>query len=526
MKREIKNICKIICMACYFVVAIILIVEACMPGDISANQSNHLGTIIVDKGTIDLGTKAEYINPQSINFDLDESQFYEGDSFVLKVIITPDNASKKIVDYTSSNTNVASVNQAGLLKCNNEGKTVIRAQIRDTSIFIEKEIQVCKPPLSNIKIHSELDEIMIGQSICLTATPDPSKAILGKISWNNSNNEVVSISDINQKKIQVTGLKVGSSVITAKNENGKEKKFEINVVEIGKTVDVVEITNDEKEVELVEGQAIQINFKYIPQDTTNPKFQMYSSNSLVATVSQDGKVVARNNGTAKIYVKYAFNQEINDYIVVNVKSRPANFKIKNEVNNDGYIEMNVNTSLDLILEKNSMPSAYKISYNVHNTDIAQISETGTINALGHGKTIVTITCQSGDGTKTTQKVSLNIIDEYSSNYSRFLLLVRKGIGHFLAFAVFAVVGAIFFIIYFKRKWIFLPTSLVIGFAIAGITEWIQTKVPGRYGAFTDVMIDFTGYFLGTILIFSIYGLCILIRFLLKNNKGGIKYEKK
>ena len=39
------------------------------------------------------------------------------------------------------------------------------------------------------------------------------------------------------------------------------------------------------------------------------------------------------------------------------------------------------------------------------------------------------------------------------------------------------------------------------------------------------MIDFSGYFIGTIIVFITYGLCILIRLMIKNKKGGINNEK-
>lgn len=64
--------------------------------------------------------------------------------------------------------------------------------------------------------------------------------------------------------------------------------------------------------------------------------------------------------------------------------------------------------------------------------------------------------------------------------------------------------------------ILLP-ALGCGFAAACVDETIQRFIPGRYGCFTDVMIDFSGILLGTIL------LVVCIRLYKKkhnNNFGG------
>jgi VanZ family protein len=53
-----------------------------------------------------------------------------------------------------------------------------------------------------------------------------------------------------------------------------------------------------------------------------------------------------------------------------------------------------------------------------------------------------------------------------------------------------------------------------------LTEYIQTFVPGRYGAWKDVWLDFSGYISSTILVFVF--LCIIYLIIhFKNNKTRI-----
>ena len=89
-------------------------------------------------------------------------------------------------------------------------------------------------------------------------------------------------------------------------------------------------------------------------------------------------------------------------------------------------------------------------------------------------------------------------------------MIRKGIGHFGAFFVLAIFASFVVIMFFKKKWLYALLSLVTGFLIAGLTEYIQTFVPGRSGLFKDVMIDYTGYIVGSIIILGVYLIIYLI----------------
>ena len=117
-----------------------------------------------------------------------------------------------------------------------------------------------------------------------------------------------------------------------------------------------------------------------------------------------------------------------------------------------------------------------------------------------------------------KEFTVKVINEYETKRSSFYMLVRKGIGHFGAFLIFAVFGALFMIFSYKKKYIFMILSLVVGFLIASCTEIIQIYIPGRVGAFKDVLIDFTGYVVGTIFIFVFYYFIKLIKYFKERRK--------
>ena len=86
-------------------------------------------------------------------------------------------------------------------------------------------------------------------------------------------------------------------------------------------------------------------------------------------------------------------------------------------------------------------------------------------------------------------------------------IVRKLFGHFLLFGasgLFTTLTLIFDGDVFKnRKIETLLFSFSIGLTVATVSELIQIITPGRAGMFTDILIDFSGYLLFTILIYFV-----------------------
>ena len=109
-----------------------------------------------------------------------------------------------------------------------------------------------------------------------------------------------------------------------------------------------------------------------------------------------------------------------------------------------------------------------------------------------------------------------------SNYGAFSTFVRKAFGHFGLFAVSGVLSSLaFYLSLSPYSWCkhFMNTmfSLVFGLFMGILTETIQLSVPGRSGEAIDVLIDFSGYLVGTLLLGLI--LFLVIRKLRKNKRA-------
>ena len=96
-----------------------------------------------------------------------------------------------------------------------------------------------------------------------------------------------------------------------------------------------------------------------------------------------------------------------------------------------------------------------------------------------------------------------------TNLEEFRNVIRKLVGHYGAFLIMSIFASLTFMMYFKKKiwWFFFAKVLALilfGFIFSSITEIIQINTPGRYGAFSDVLIDFSGFMTSAGIIIIIY----------------------
>ena len=92
--------------------------------------------------------------------------------------------------------------------------------------------------------------------------------------------------------------------------------------------------------------------------------------------------------------------------------------------------------------------------------------------------------------------------------------VRKNIGHMGLFAFMSAIGGIFFALYFasyEKAYLTLSGTSLVSTAIAFLTEGIQTFVPGRTGALSDVGIDLFGALIGILAFLLVYAIVVVLR---------------
>lgn len=161
-------------------------------------------------------------------------------------------------------------------------------------------------------------------------------------------------------------------------------------------------------------------------------------------------------------------------------------------------------------------------------NIVSVDKFGNISLLDIGKTTLKVTLGSDDTlVKYSVYIDLTIDRDISVMFSSLAKKLRKLVGHYLLFAVFAFLSVVFIFLAtnkIKTMLIGLGISSVLGFCVAGFSELTQFYTPNRSAQWRDVGIDFGGY-MTTIAIFLIcVGIWELIKYLARRRKNRVKKE--
>ncbi len=156
----------------------------------------------------------------------------------------------------------------------------------------------------------------------------------------------------------------------------------------------------------------------------------------------------------------------------------------------------------------------KVQYQSSNANILEVDQNGILTP--HKKGNVTITLVVDDGMIDKKVINIDIRvkpQRVIENMQEFFGKIRKAVGHYGAFLVLGIFSTFTYLLYFtKKKWIWsVPLNFAQGFGLAALTEYIQLFIPGRYGCWSDVVLDTSGFMLSSLII----TVAILIRYLVK-----------
>lgn len=188
------------------------------------------------------------------------------------------------------------------------GESGVQAYADD--IFVSSTGGTSSPsdPISvtGINTNPSRDEILIGQTITLTATVSPGDASDKSVTF-SSNDPSIAVVDSTGL---VTGVREGRVIITAKTNDGSFTDTTLvtvvqaeNVSCDSNWVNVTGVVLSIGDNRLRKGQSANLNTVVTPNCASNKSVVYTSSNPAVATVNASGVVFARNKGEAIITVK-------------------------------------------------------------------------------------------------------------------------------------------------------------------------------------------------------------------------------
>lgn len=214
----------------------------------------------------------------------------------LTAVVQPSDASDKSLVWTSSNAEVASVNETGLVTPLASGEALITVTTVDGGFSATCAVTVIQPVLS-ITLNETSININPDMTFELVAQINPDNADNKELEWKSSDETVVTV---DQNGV-VTGVETGVGREAAITVTSKDSGVSATcVVRVTKDVVGVELDCQYKRIEA--GKEFQLTAIITPSDATNTNVVWTSSDSEVASVDATGKVTARSAGTAVITV--------------------------------------------------------------------------------------------------------------------------------------------------------------------------------------------------------------------------------
>ena len=137
----------------------------------------------------------------------------------LGVTYEPNNTNVQNVTFSSSNENVATVSNSGLVTGISSGKTTITATAEAESGTINAtiDITVSNIAVASVSLDSTTASIKAGRTITLVATISPNNATNRNVTWSTSNSSIATVTDG-----VVKGIAAGQATITVRTEDGNK----------------------------------------------------------------------------------------------------------------------------------------------------------------------------------------------------------------------------------------------------------------------------------------------------------------
>lgn len=215
----------------------------------------------------------------------------------LSCTILPENAYIQEVVWTSSNEEIATVDEAGNVHAVAPGTVKITATSQDA--VAAPKSATCTVSVLQAVSAVELNEnemtLNVRANQKLTASVYPENASKKDLIWESSNPEVATVS----KTGSVTALSTGTATITctAADGSGASTACKVTVIQM---INNLKIESASATITVNKNETVTLCATVSPENATNQTLKWESSDTDVATVDKNGVVTAVNGGSATI----------------------------------------------------------------------------------------------------------------------------------------------------------------------------------------------------------------------------------
>ena len=303
-------------------------------------------------------------------------------TLALTATVSPADATDTSVNWSSSNSAVATVDSNGLVTAHSAGSCTITVTTEDGGKTASCSITTVVP-VSGVSLNLSSLEMVKGTSTTLTATVSPANATDKSVSWSSSDSAVATVNSSGL----VTAINGGNCIISVTTtDGGKTDSCTVTVV-----VPVSGVSLNLSSLELAKGASATLTATVSPADATDKTVSWSSSNVTVATVDSNGLVTAHSAGSC-IITATSNNGGKTDSCTVTVVVPVSGVSL-----NQSSLKLAVGTSATLTATVSPADATNKtVSWSSSNSAVATVDSNGLVTA-GSAAGSCTITATTTNG---------------------------------------------------------------------------------------------------------------------------------
>lgn len=317
---------------------------------------------------------------------------YSGETTKIGYSLNPANSTNSAVTWSSSNNAIVTVDATGKVTAKGPGTATIIVRSADGGHTAYCTVTV-RRVASGVKLDASDLSLKVGESYQLKATLSPADSTEVKLTWETTDNKVVSVDG--NGKLQAKSS--GSAIIFVKTEGGGTAFCKVTV---SQPVQGVILNFSEKTVYI--GQTVKFKASVTPSEATNLRVTWKSSNEKVATVNADGEVTGKAGGMTVITCTTVDGGHTATCIVT-VREPVTSITL----NYDSYsigVGKTVQLRATVISETATDQTVKWVSSN---PKVATVNSKGKVTGIKYGK--ATITAIAQDGTEVEASCEIRVV---------------------------------------------------------------------------------------------------------------------
>ncbi len=366
-------------------------------------SSNALGQVAMEGAAGTITVEPTAVVAQGITLDKSTLVLDINGSDVLHATVTPEGASQ-VVTWSSSDENIATVDENGTVTAHAAGVATITATTTDGSnLSAECTVTVNVPLATGIELNMTEGSMALGNTseiIQLFATVTPAEASQ-QVTWTNTDNNVA----VRDDNGNITAVGIGTTTFTATTTDGTNLSASCVFTVTAPLAEGIVL--NKTETTLPVGASEQLIATVSPE-LASQEVTWSSSDENVVSVDQQGNITAVAIGTATVTATTVDGSNLSAECAVTVVAPFA----ESIALNKSEMELTVGTAEQLIATVSPELASQEVTWSSSDENIASVDAEGNVTGLAVGTaTITATTVATVDGEPLSASCEVTVVAE-------------------------------------------------------------------------------------------------------------------